>query len=182
MAVNGATQRLQSLVQRPNQDRQTTSPSPAPSPRRGFSPTSSHLAVLVQDQPTFGHPRPEEMVDNSTPSASWISYMLQTVKAQTSMVEEQNRCIAELERSRKQLLHLHDAPSPPRNRRGGSPNRSRSRSPRRFVSVRFPNRSPPRRRSPRCSPPRRSPPRRSPSRRRRRSWTSSSSSDDERDA
>jgi hypothetical protein len=83
------------------------------------------------------------------------------------------------------LIHIRDTPSPPRNRRGRSPHRSRSRSPIRSVSVRTPIRElrSPRRRSPRRSPPRRSPPRRSPPRRNRRSWSSSSSSpDDERDA
>lgn len=161
MSANGDA-RLQSVVQRPNQDEHTASPSPAPSPRRGGSPTSSHPAVHIQDQPPFGLQQPDEVADNSTPSASWLSYLLQTLKAQSTMVEEQNQRIVELERSKKQLLHLHNASSLPRNIRGGSPRRSRSRSPRRSNSVRSPSRgrSPPRRRSQRRSPPSRSPPRR----------------------
>ncbi|RHN65537.1 hypothetical protein MtrunA17_Chr3g0080951 [Medicago truncatula] len=147
MSANGDA-RLQSVVQRPNQDGHAASPSPAPSPRRGGSPTSSHPAVHIQDQAPFGLQQPDEVADNSTPSASWLSYLLQTLKAQSTMVEEQNQRIVELERSKKQLLHLHNASSLPRNIRGGSPRRSRSRSPRRSNSVRSPSRgrSPPRRR------------------------------------
>jgi len=99
--------------------------------------------------------------------------------------EERSRRIAELEQSKKQLIHLHDIPSPPRNKRRKSPRRSRSRSSRRSVSVRSPSRTrqTPRRRSPKRSPPRLSPPRRSLPRRSRRFWSSSSSSsNDECDA
>jgi len=96
MAVNGVTC-LQSTIQRPNQDGHTAPPSPASSSRRGGSPTSSHPAVHVQDQPPFVLTREDEVANNSTPSASWISYLLQTVFAQTSMAKEQNQRIAELE-------------------------------------------------------------------------------------
>ena len=54
MAVNGDAPLLQSLVQRPKHDGQTTSPSPGHSLRRGTTPTSAHLAVPMQDQPLFG--------------------------------------------------------------------------------------------------------------------------------
>jgi len=76
------------------------------------------------------------------------------------------------------LVPTRRTPSPVRSRRGKSPPRSRSRSPRRTISVRSPShtrRSYRRRRSPpRRSRPRRSPPRRSPPRCGRRSWSSSS--------
>jgi len=99
-------------------------------------------------------------------------------KHQITLAEEQSKRIAELEQSKRQLVHIRDTPSPPRNRRGRSPHRFRSRSPRRSISVRSPSheRRLPRRRSLRRSPPRRSPPRRSLPRRNRRTWSSSSSS------
>jgi len=133
----------------------------------------------------FGPPRLDEMADNSTPTELWISYLFRTVKAQTSIAGEQNRHISELEHSKKQLIHLHETPLPPGNRRGRSPHRPRFRSPWSSISVRSPSRGQrsPRWRSPRRYPPRRSPPKRSPPRRNRCSWSSSSSrSDDERDA
>jgi len=123
------------------------------------------------------------MADNSTESQ--ISFLLRRVKRQVTLAEEPSRCIAKLEQSKKQMIHICDTHSPPRNRRGKSPCRSRSRSPRRFVSVRSPSRKrqSPRRRSPRRSPPRQSPLRRSPPRQSRHSWSSfSSSSYEERDA
>jgi hypothetical protein len=101
MAANGAPLRLQSQVQRPIRDEQTTCPSLAPSPRRGTTPTSSYPAVPVQEQPLFGPPRPNEVAVNSTPMESWMSYLLRRVKRQTSIVDEQNRRIAELEQSKK---------------------------------------------------------------------------------
>lgn len=50
MAANGAQLRLQSQVQCPNRDEQTTSHSTTPSPRRGTTPRSSHSVDLVQEQ------------------------------------------------------------------------------------------------------------------------------------
>jgi len=183
MVVNGATPRMQSTIQRPNQEEQTASPSSVQSPRRGTTPTSVHAEILLQERPIFGHPRPEETVDSTTDSQ--INLLLRTVKRQITLAEEQSKRIAELEQSKRKLVHIRDTPSPHRNKRGRSPRRSRSRCPRHSISVRSPSheRWSPRRRSPRRSPPRRSPPRRSPPRRNRRSWSSSSSiSDDERNA
>jgi len=183
MAVNGAAPRIQSIVQRPNQDGRTASPSPVQSPQRGTTPTSVQAEIPLQGRPIFRPPWPEKMVDNTTDSQ--INLLLRTVKRQITLVEEQSKHIAELEQSKRQLIHVRDTPSPLCNRRGRSPRRSRSRSPRRSISVRSPchERRSPRRRSPRRAPPRWSPPRRSPLRRKRHSWSSSSSSsDDERDA
>ncbi|XP_024626047.1 serine/arginine repetitive matrix protein 1-like [Medicago truncatula] len=162
MAVNGDAPLLQSLVQRPNHDGQTTSPSPSHSLRRGTTATSAHLAVPTQDQPLFDPLRPEEMDDKSTESQ--IGLLLRMVKNQITLAEEQSRRISELGQSKRQLIHIRETPSPLRNRRGRSPRRSRSRSPRRSVITRSPSRGrrSTRRRSPRRSPPRRSPTRRSP--------------------
>ena len=49
MAANRAPLRLQSLVQRPNRDGQTVSPSLSPT-RRGTTPTSVHPAVPTHEQ------------------------------------------------------------------------------------------------------------------------------------
>jgi len=108
--------------------------------------------------------------------------LLRTVQRQTSLIEEQNRRFADLERARSSV-QPRCSPSPTPNRREGGPRPSRSRSPRHSVSVRSPRyrRRSPKRRSPRPSPPRRSPPWRSPPRRTKRSW-SPSSSEDTRDA
>jgi len=106
MAANGAPIRLQSHAQRPYRNRQTTSPSPAPSPRRGTTPTSSHSAVPVKEHPLLGPPRPHGVAGNSTPTGSWISHLLRTDKQQASITEEQNRRIAELEQSKKHLINI----------------------------------------------------------------------------
>jgi hypothetical protein len=88
------------------------------------------------------------------------------VQRQTSLIEEQNRRLIDLEQTRPSV-RAKQTPSPLRSRRGGSPRRSRSRSPRHSVSIRSPSytRRSTRRRSPRRSPPRRSPPMRTPPRR-----------------
>jgi hypothetical protein len=171
VVVNGAAPRIQSIVQLPNQGGRTASPSLVQSPRRGTTPTSVHVEIPLQERPIFGAPRPGEMVDSTTDSQ--INLLLRTVKRQITLAEEQSKCIAELEQSKRQIIHVRDIPSPLRNRRGRSPRRSRSRSPRRSINIRSPIHE---RRSPRRSAPRRSPPRRSPPRRNRRSWSSSSSS------
>jgi hypothetical protein len=132
----------------------------------------------LQDQPLLGSPRPDEVADNSTPTDTLVNYLLCTVQRQTSITEEQNRRIVDLEWSKRQLISLCNAPSPPCIKGGRSPHPSRSRSPRYSASMRSPSRS---RRSPRRKSPRQSPPRRSPPRRNRHSWSSSSSEDD-RDA
>jgi len=137
MAVNGAP-RLQSIVQRPNQDGRTASTSPVQSPRRGTTPTSVDGEIPLQERPIFGPPRPEEMVDSTTDSQ--INLLLHTIERQITLAEEQSKRIAELKQSKRQLIHICDTSSPPRNRRGRSPFRSRSRSPRRSVSVRSPSR------------------------------------------
>jgi hypothetical protein len=173
MTANGSSMRLQSQVQRPNYDGQTTSPSLATSPRTGATPTSSHPAAQLKDHPILGPPRPDEMADNFTNTL--ISYLLRTVKRQTSITKEKSRRIAEIEQSKKQMVALRNTPSPPPIRGGKGSHPFRSRSPRHSVSVRSPSRD---RRSPRRRSPRRSPLRRSPPRCNRRSWFSSSSEDD----
>ena len=88
-----------------------------------------------------------------------------------SLIEEQNRRLADLEWARSSVRPRR-SPSPTPNKRGESPGPSRSRYPWHSISVRSPcyHRRSPRRRSPRQSPPRRPPPRHN-----RRSWSPSSS-------
>jgi len=102
MVVDGATPHIQSIVQRINQDGRTTSPSPSQSPRRGTTPTSVHVETPLQDRPLFGPQRPEEMVDSTMDSQ--INRLLLIVKHQITLAEEQSRRIAELEKSKRQLI------------------------------------------------------------------------------
>jgi len=113
-----------------------------------------------------------------TPTGALVNNLLRTVQRQTSLVEEQNRRLADLEWARPSVWPRRYPSSTP-NRRGGSPRSSCSRSPRHSVSVRSPSytRRSPKKRSPRQSPPRRYPPRRPPPRHHRRSWSPSSSED-----
>jgi len=54
MAVNGTTPRLQSQIQRPQRDGQTTSQYLAPSPQRGNTPTSVRPTDQAQGPSLFG--------------------------------------------------------------------------------------------------------------------------------
>jgi len=56
MTANDANLRLQSQVQRVNRDGQTASTSPTTIPRQGATPTSSHPATRLQEQPLLGPP------------------------------------------------------------------------------------------------------------------------------
>jgi len=94
MAVNGAP-RLQSIVQRPNQDGRTASPSLVHSPRRGTTRTSVHAEIPLQERPTFGSSRPDEMGDST--ANTQINLLLRTVKHQITLAERQSKRIAELE-------------------------------------------------------------------------------------
>jgi len=135
-------------------------------------------AIPLQLRPLQGSPRPIETLEDTTPNGAIVTNLLRTVQRKTSLIEEQNQRLADLERARSSVRPRR-SPSPTANRRGGSPRPSPSRSPRHSVSVRSPSyhRRSPRTRSPRRSPPRRSPTRRSPPRRNRRSWSPSSSED-----
>jgi len=176
MAVNGASPRLRSEVRIPQRDGMASSPSPVD--------TREELvqAIPLQLRPLQGPTRPTETPEDTTPNGAIVTNLLRTVQRQSSLIEEQNRRLVDLERARSSVRPRR-SPSPTPNRRGESPRPSRSISPRHSVSVRSPSyrRRSPKRRSPRRSPPRRSPPRRSPPRRNRHSW-SPSSFEDTRDA
>jgi hypothetical protein len=182
MAAIGASSQIRSEISIPQRDGMTSSPSPVGTPRE--EPT--HI-VSLQQRPLQGPPRPTETPEDATPTGALFNNLLCTVQRQTSLIEEHNRRLMDLEQAR-QLVLTKQTPSPVRSRRGMSHRQSRSRSPRHSISVRSQSytRRSTRRRSlrqtpPRRSPPRRSPPRRSPPRRNRRSW-SSSGSEDTRDA
>ena len=117
-------------------------------------------------------PTPTATPEDTTPNGAIVTNLLRTVQRQTSLIEEQNRRMADLERARSSVRPGR-SPSPTPSRRGQSPHPSRSRSPRHSVSVRSPSyrRRSPRRRSPRQFSPRGSSPRRSPPRRNRCSWS-----------
>jgi len=172
MAANGASPRVRSEFYIPQRGGMTSSPS--------LVDTREELvqAIPLQFRPLQGPPRPTEKLEDTTPNGVIVTNLLRTVQRQTSLIEEQNRRLADLERTRSSVRPRR-SPSPTPNRRGGSPRPSRSRSPRHYVSVRSPSyrRRSPRRRSPRRSPPRRSPPRRPPPRCNRHSWSPSSSED-----
>jgi len=138
--------------------------------------------IPLEETPLQGPPRPTETPKDTTPTGALVNNLIRTVPQQTSLIEEQNWRLMDLEQAR-QLVQTKRTPSPARSRRGRSPRRSRSRSPRQSVSVRSLShtRRSTRRRSLRWSIPRRSPPRRSPSRRNWRFW-SPSSFEDNRDA
>jgi hypothetical protein len=187
MAANGASSQIRSEVRIPQRDGMTSSPSPVDSPRE--EPTQ---IVPLQQRPLQGPLRPIATPQDTTPTGALVSNLIRTVQRQTSLNEEQNRHMMDLEQARY-LVQTKQTPSPVRNRRGMSPRRSCSRSPQQSISVRSssytkrstrrrsPRRTPPWRSPPRQSPPRISPPRRSSPRQNRCFW-SSSSSEDTRDA
>jgi hypothetical protein len=169
MAANGAKSQLRSEVRIPQRDGMTSSPSPVDTPRE--EPTQ---IVPLQQRPLQGPSRPTETPEDATPTGVLIGNLICTVQRQTSLIEEHNRRLMDLEQARP-TVQTRRSLSPTRNRRGETPSRSRSRSPRHSVSIgspsfirrsttRSPRRSPPRRSPPRRSPPRRSPPRKASSR------------------
>ena len=171
MAANGANSQIRSEIRIPQRDGMASSPS------LGGTPRGEMIQIIsLQERPLQSPTRPTQTTEDATPTGALVSNLRRTVQRQTSLIEEQNRRLMDLEQARP-LVRAKRTPSQVRSRRGRSPHQSRSRSPRHSISVRSPTRSPPRRSSPRRSPPRQSPPRRSPPRRNRRSWSSSSSED-----
>jgi len=163
MAANGANSQLRSEIRIPQRDGMTSSPSPE------GTPTEEPIQIVpLQERPLQGPLRPMETPEDATPTGALVSNLLRTVQRQTSLIEEQNRRLIDLEQARP-LARTKRTPSPTRSRRGRSPRHSRSRFPRHSVSIISLSYT---RRSPKRSPPRRSPPRRN-----RRSWSPSSSED-----
>jgi hypothetical protein len=188
MAANGASSQIRSEIRIPLRDGMTSSPSPVGTPRE----EPAQIAPL-QERPLQGPPRATETPEDTTPFGALVSNLLRMVQRQTSLIEEQNRRLMDLEQARP-LVYTKQTPSLVCSRRGKSLRQSHSRSLQNSVSVRSPSytrrstrrrsprrtpprRSPPRRSFPRRSPPRRSPPRRSPPRRNGHSWSSSTSED-----
>jgi hypothetical protein len=183
MAANGASFQIRSEIRIPQRDGMTSSPSHVDTPSE-----EPAQIVPLQQRPLQGPLRPTETPEDATPTGALIGNLIRTVQRQTSLIEEQNRCLMDLEQTR-QLVRTKRTPSPIHSRRGRSPRQSRSRSPRHSISLRSPSytrrstrrrsprRTPPRRSPPRRSPSRRSPPRRSPPRRNRRPWSSFGSED-----
>jgi len=179
MAANGANSQIRSEIRIPQRDGMTSSPS------LGGTPREEPVQIIsLQERPLQGPTRPTETPEGATLTGALVSNLLRIVQRQTSLIEEQNRRLMDLEQARPLV----------RSRRGRSPRQSRSRSPRHSISVKSPSytrmsvrrrspretpprQSPPRRSPPRRSPLRRSPPRRSPPRRNGHSWSSSSSED-----
>jgi len=171
MTANGASSRIRSEVRVLQQDRMTSSPSPVDTPREDAMQIIPQQNIPLEERPLLGPPQPTETPENTTPTGAIVDNLIRTVQRQTSLIEEHNRRLMELEQARP-LVQTKRTPSPTRSRRGRTPRHSRSRSPRHSVNVRSPShtRRSTRRRSPRRSPPRRSPLRRSPHRRNGRSW------------
>jgi hypothetical protein len=177
MTANSASSQIRSEICIPQWDGMTSSPSPIGTPR--VEPVK---IIPLQQRPLQGLPRPTETPEDATPTGALVGNLIRTVQRQTSLIEEQNRRLVDLEQARP-VIATKRTTSPIHSRRGMSHRQSRSRSPRHSVSVRSPSqtRRSTRRRSPRRSPRRRSPPRRSSSIRNRRFW-SPSSFEDNRDA
>jgi hypothetical protein len=160
MAANGAKSQLRSEVRIPLRDGVTSSSSPVDTPRE--DPTQ---VLPIPQRPLLGPFHPTETPEDAASTGVLISNLIRTVHRQTSLIEEQNHRLMELEQARP-TVQTRRSLSPIRNRGGGSPSRSRSRSPRHSASIGSPSYSRrSTRRSPRRSPPRRSPPRRAPSQR-----------------
>jgi hypothetical protein len=188
MAANGANTHIRSEIRIPQHDGVTSSPSLVDTPRE-----EPAQIVPLQQRPLQGPLRSTETPEDATPTGVLVGNLICTVQRQTSLIEEYNRRLIDLEQTRPSVRAKRTR-SPVRSRRGGSPRRSRSRSPRHSVSIRSPSytgrstkrkspqrsppmRSPPSRTPPKRSPPRQTPPGRSPPRRKGRSWSSSSSED-----
>jgi hypothetical protein len=150
MAGNGASSQTRSEIRIPQRDGMTSSPSPVGTPRE-----EPKQIVPLQQRSPQGPPRPIETPEDATPTGAIINNLLRTVQRQTSLIEEQNRRLMDLEQA-CQLVQTKRTPSPVCSRRGRSNRQSCSRSPRHSISVRSPSytRRSTRRRSPRRTPPR----------------------------
>jgi len=133
MAANGANSQLRSEVRIPQRDGMTSSPSPVDIPRE--EPVQ---IVTLQERPLQGPPRPTETPKDATPTSALVNNLLPTVQRQTSLIEEHNRSLMDLEQARP-MVQPKRTSSPIPNKRGRSPHHSRSRSPRHSTSIRSPS-------------------------------------------
>ena len=72
----------------------TSSPTPVDTPRE--EPVQ---AIPLQLRPLQGPSRPTVTPEDTTPNGSIVTDLLRTVQRQTSLIEEQNRRLADLERA-----------------------------------------------------------------------------------
>jgi hypothetical protein len=133
MTANGANSRLRSEVHNLQQDGMTTTTSPMETNQE--EPT--HMVPLPK-RLLQGPPRPTETPKDTTPTSVLVGNLIRTVQRQTSLTEEQNRHLMDLEQARH-IASTRRTSSPTHSRRGMSPPKPRSRSPRRSVSIRSPS-------------------------------------------
>jgi len=95
MAANGACSQLRSEIRNPQRDGMTSSPSPVGTPRE--EPVQ---IFPLQQRPLQGPLRPIKTLEDTTPTGAFVNNLLRTVQRQTSLIEEQNRRLMDLERTR----------------------------------------------------------------------------------
>jgi len=115
MAANGVNSQLRSEVRIPQRDGMTSSPSLVGTPRE--EPVQ---IVPLQERPLQGPLRPTKTTEDATPTGALVDNLLRTVQRQTSLIEEQNRRLMNLEQARP-LVRTKQTPSPTCSRRGRSP-------------------------------------------------------------
>jgi len=98
MAANGASPRLRSELRIPQRDGMASSPLLVDTPRE--EPVE---VIPLQLRPLQGPPRPIETPEDTTPNGAIVTDLLCTVQRQTSLIEEQNRRLADLERARSSV-------------------------------------------------------------------------------
>jgi len=98
MAANGANSQIRSEIRILQRDGMTSSPSPEGTPREG-----PIQVVPLQERPLQGPPRPTKTPEDVTPTSALVNYLLCTVQRQTSLIEEQNRRMMDLEHARPLL-------------------------------------------------------------------------------
>ena len=105
MAANGVNSQLRSEVRIPQRDGMTSSPSLVGTPRE--EPVQ---IVPLQERPLQGPLRPTETTEDATPTGALIDNLLRAVQRQTSLIEEQNRRLMDLEQARP-LVRTKQTPS-----------------------------------------------------------------------
>jgi len=95
MVANGASSQLRSKIRIPQRDGMTSSPSPVGTPRE--KPVQ---IVPLQQRPLQGPLRPTKTSEDTTPTSPLVNNLFRTVQRQTSLIEEQNRRLTDLERTR----------------------------------------------------------------------------------
>ena len=127
MAANGANSKIRSEIRIPQRDGMTSSPS------LGGTPRGETIQIIpLQERPLQGPTRPMETPKDATPTGALVSNLLRAVQRQTSLIEEHNRRLMDLEQARP-LVRAKWTPFSVRSRRGRSPRQLMSKT----ASVRF---------------------------------------------